>query len=95
MERVSISRLKDQLSAYLKKVQAGQTVLVMDRGTPVARLVGLDPGADPEGRRERLIASGVLKPGTVPPAPDPGKPVNLGPQARVLEALLLERREGR
>ena len=39
MMRVSISKLKDQLSAYLKIVRAGQTVVVTDRNQPVAQLV--------------------------------------------------------
>ena len=95
MERVSISRVKDQLSAYLRKVRVGQTVLITDRGRPIAKIVGLDPRSDPQGRRERLIAKGVLKPATLPPAADHEAPLDLGPDARVLEALLEERRDGR
>ena len=51
MERVSISKLKDQLSAYLKKVQAGETVVVTDRNKPVARLT---PISASENESERI-----------------------------------------
>ena len=42
MERVTISQLKNSLSAYLKKVRAGQTVLILDRDEPIAMLERVD-----------------------------------------------------
>jgi len=46
MKKTSVSYLKAHLSAELKAVQAGETVVVMDRDHPVARLVPLaEPGA--------------------------------------------------
>ena len=42
MKRSSVSYLKAHLSAELKAVQAGETVIVMDRDHPVARLVPLE-----------------------------------------------------
>lgn len=95
MERVSISRLKDQLSAYLKRVQAGETVLVMDRGKPVARLERTDPELEEDARYRRLVAAGIVRPGKRPANAVPILPVDLGPNPGVLEALLEERREGR
>jgi prevent-host-death family protein len=46
MTTASVSEAKNQLSALLRLVQAGQSVLITDRGTPVARLepVRLGPG---------------------------------------------------
>ena len=41
MKRSSVSYLKAHLSAELKAVQAGETVVVMDRDHPVARLMPL------------------------------------------------------
>ena len=62
MTTVSISDLKANLSRYLREVRRGGEVQVLDRGTPVARLV--PPTADDdEGIRERLIGTGVLRPG--------------------------------
>jgi prevent-host-death family protein len=46
MKSVKISELKARLSAYLADVRGGETVVVCDRATPVARLVPLDKGED-------------------------------------------------
>lgn len=42
---VKISELKAKLSAYLSAVRRGTTVTILDRRTPVARLVPLEPGS--------------------------------------------------
>ena len=69
MSTASVSELKARLSAYLREVRQGGEVQVLDRGKPVARLVSLDAGrveqndADHQ-RRQRLIASGILRPGS-------------------------------
>ena len=39
MKRVRITQLKAHLSEYLRAVQAGETVAVLDRETPVAQIV--------------------------------------------------------
>lgn len=39
MKRVKIGRLKDQLSAHLRAVEAGAEVEVTDRDRPIARIV--------------------------------------------------------
>ncbi len=44
MAQATISQLKDGLSAYLRQVKLGESVLIFDRKTPVARLVPLDAG---------------------------------------------------
>jgi prevent-host-death family protein len=65
MTRASVSDLKAHLSRYLREVRRGGEVQIVDRGVPVARLVGLAPptaGAEAE-RRDRLIRAGVLRPG--------------------------------
>jgi len=46
MLKAKISELKSRLSAYLARVRAGESVLVLDRATPVARLVPLDGQGD-------------------------------------------------
>ena len=62
MTTASISELKANLSRYLRVVRRGGEVQVLDRGTPVARLV--PPAAnDDGGARERLITKGMLRPG--------------------------------
>jgi prevent-host-death family protein len=39
---VNVAELKNHLSAYLRKVQAGQEFVVRDRNLPIARLVPID-----------------------------------------------------
>ena len=62
MTTVSVSDPKANLSRYLREVRRGGEVQVLDRGTPVARLVppSVDDG---EGIRDRLISAGLLRPG--------------------------------
>lgn len=66
MTSVSISELKAQLSRYLREVRRGGEVQVLDRGKPVARLTGIpaQTPSDDESRRDRLLRSGVLRPGS-------------------------------
>ena len=44
MSKVGVADLKAHLSQHLRKVRRGQTVTVLDRDTPIARIVpyGLD-----------------------------------------------------
>ena len=50
MIRATISEVKDGMSAYLRRVKAGETVLVTERRTPIARIVPV--GLDAEGGKE-------------------------------------------
>ena len=97
MERVSVSKLKDKLSAYLRKVQDGQTLLVTDRNKPVARLGPVAQAMSTTQRIARLVEQGIA---SLPKAPPLSieeirrmRPVALG--AKLLEALLEERESGR
>lgn len=42
MKRAKVSELKARLSEFLAGVRAGETVIVCDRVTPIARLVPID-----------------------------------------------------
>ena len=94
MKKASISELKNQLSAYLQRVRAGQTVIVYDRDRPIARI---DRVAD-EDDDERIAQ--LQRAGTITP---PSEPLPLDvlrtplPRAghSVLDALLEEREAGR
>ena len=62
MDKASISSLKNSLSAYLRKVRAGHTVIIYDRNVPVARLVRIE---DTDGSSDRLLklrSEGVTRP---------------------------------
>ena len=46
MKRAMVSELKTHLSAYLAEVRRGQSVVVCDRTTPIARLVPYEADED-------------------------------------------------
>jgi len=46
MSDVKVSELKAKLSAYLSEVRRGETVVVYDRSTPIARLVPFEREPD-------------------------------------------------
>jgi len=101
METVSITKTKNNLSALIDKVKRGETILITDRGRPVARLVTAVDEVDPEarhGRIERLERAGILRRGggsEKRPALE-GPPTRRRPQRpSALAALLDERERGR
>jgi antitoxin (DNA-binding transcriptional repressor) of toxin-antitoxin stability system len=63
VDKATISQLKNRLSAYLKKVRAGATVVVLDREQPIARIERIDAGGHPSDRLLRLERSGQLRRG--------------------------------
>jgi prevent-host-death family protein len=58
---VKIAQLKAQLSAYVQAARRGQSVVVCERETPVARLVPYTEGGEPLTVREPLRAWGATK----------------------------------
>jgi prevent-host-death family protein len=62
MRTAKISELKAKLSAHIQYVKNGEEVLILDRNTPVARLVPAEPVDDYDERERRLIAKGILIP---------------------------------
>jgi prevent-host-death family protein len=62
MRTAKISELKAKLSAHIQYVKNGEEVLILDRNTPVARLVSAGPVEDNDARMRRLIAKGIITP---------------------------------
>lgn len=100
MRTASITETKNNLSALLDQVREGQSVLIMDRNRPIARLepVGAAEDEPASGRLARLERSGAVRRGRGKldveafgrmPLPKPRR------GASVVKALLDERREGR
>jgi prevent-host-death family protein len=99
MKRTSITDAKNGLSALIERVRHGESIIIEDRGVPVARLESVAaPGRrDVEGRAARLQRQGVLRPPlsstpkrvltTPPPTPSGG--------AILSDAVIAERRDGR
>jgi prevent-host-death family protein len=46
MKEVKIAALKSRLSHHLRQVRAGEALMVLDRSTPIARIVPIDAGDD-------------------------------------------------
>jgi prevent-host-death family protein len=64
-QRVGIAELKARLSNYLRAARRGETVIVYDRDTPVARLVPYEGGPRdtlPVRRATRALRSVKLPP---------------------------------
>ena len=66
MITASVTEAKNNLSKLLKKVKHGESVLILDRNVPVARLEPLAPGSTEadEARLLDLERRGLLKRGT-------------------------------
>lgn len=94
MERATVSKLKDNLSAYLRKVRAGHTVVIYDRDVPIAcieRIESSDRGRD---RLALLRAQGLTRPATRALSMERLRevlPRDLPRNARLAEALREER----
>ncbi|MDA2923400.1 type II toxin-antitoxin system prevent-host-death family antitoxin [Acidobacteria bacterium AH-259-L09] len=61
MKRAMISELKARLSSYLAAVRKGETVIVCDRQTPIARLIPYGREEDSLQIREPSRRAGELK----------------------------------
>ena len=78
MRTAKISELKAKLSAHIEYVKRGEEVLILDRNTPVARLVAVEPIEDYDEQTRRLIANGILIPARDPHNRAGFKPVPAG-----------------
>ena len=97
MKRTAVSTLKATLSACLAKVKAGDEVLVMERGKPIAKLVPLAKDSDGTfAQLHDLARAGLVRVGRgTLPAGFWKRPRPKDRKGRALQALLAERAEGR
>jgi prevent-host-death family protein len=84
MKRAKISELKAKLSAYLRNVRNGETVLVVDRTTPIAKLMPIEA-------EDEVV---IVGPSGPTPALKRVKPVRLRKKIDIVE-LLRESRDQR
>jgi prevent-host-death family protein len=78
MASTGIRELKDNLSRYIRRIEAGERIAITAHGRVVAELV--PPGSSRQGRRasrfDELVADGVIR------APlEPGDPTRTGPRS--------------
>ena len=96
MKTATITEAKNGLSALIDRVRAGESVVITDRGVPVAVLEPVSGRVDLEDRMQRLERAGVVRRGTGKP------PIELirtpGPKLKdglsIVDAVLEERRSG-
>jgi prevent-host-death family protein len=98
MKKANIAELKNRLSHYLDRVKRGETILVMDRKTPVARIVPTPPPArmsdeETEAWLRDMEAKGILRVGARKGVPEILRtpPPGMRP-TRAVEALIEDRR---
>jgi prevent-host-death family protein len=98
MRVATITEAKNGLSALIDRVRAGESVLIVDRGTPVARLESaVSASPDAEGRIARLERVGAVRAARKAPASEllSTSPPTPRAAASAVAALIEERREGR
>ena len=96
MTTATVSKLKASLSEYLRRVKAGEEVVVSERGRPIAKLVPMTGGDALPDHLAEMARQGLARAGTrrlsrafwnLPRPRDP--------KATVRKALLEEREQGR
>ena len=97
MRSATVTETKNQLSSLLQEVQRGQTVLIVSRNRPVARLEPVaSPGGDqPEARIGRLEHDGVVQWAQGGPLQRVLTEPPPTPERSALAAILEEREAGR
>jgi len=68
MNTVNIANLKAKLSHFLRRVRNGDTIIVLDRHVPVARIVPHEPDTDDDAVPSRKPAA-LLSDFRIPPKP--------------------------
>lgn len=97
MKTATITQAKNGLSRLIDRVRAGESIVILDRGIPVARLEPITTDREQTGRIRRLERAGLIRAATAPP------PIRMlleaGPElpagVSAVELLLEERRSGR
>ena len=98
MKTATLTETKNNLSALIDQVRHGETILVLDRGRPVARIESAVTAiAEADGRLARLERNGLVRRATMPiPRELLGQePPSARDGASALAALLEERENGR
>ena len=92
VERIGIRELRNETSRVVRRVKAGERIIVTIDGIPAAQLVPLDGGSRPRTMEELVATGAVIPPRTTAP-PRPADPVRLPPGSRTTTEILMEDRE--
>jgi len=93
---ISIRELKNQLSRYLRKVAAGDEVVITSHNRPVARLTRVEKISEEEPTRQELLRRLKTMPGVyVAKGGKPkgaNRPIKIKPGEKSLADIVLEER---
>jgi len=89
MRTATITEAKNGLSALLDQVKAGESVLITDRGIPVARIDPVSATDDPEGWLLRLERKGLIRRGNGMPPDELLRRMREIPRTRLPEGMSL------
>ena len=97
MRKATITETKNQLSAVLDSVRNGETVLILDRGQPIARIEPVSGAEGEDARVARLERAGAVRraKGKLRRRLLDDPPPSAARGASALETLLEEREQGR
>ena len=86
--KVGVRELRAGLSGWLDRVQAGDEVVVTERGKPVARLVPMQH----KSRLQELIEQGTVTPAARPKQPIDRSTLPRLPPGKTLSDIVIEQR---
>jgi prevent-host-death family protein len=87
--QVGIKELRDGLSRYVGDVHAtGRSLIITDRGKPIAKLVPLEPWDE---RYARLVAEGAITPPSKPRGKIPRPTIRLTPGPTMADIVVEQR----
>ena len=96
MKRATISQAKNHLSQLLASVKRGETVLILERDRPIARIVPIEASQQSDDERlADLERRGIIRRAAKPPRKTLPPPLDWPEGASLLEALLADREEAR
>ena len=88
--RVGTRELKSKLSEYLRRVKAGETIIVTERGKTIGQIVPVKPTL--EQRLRALVDSGIVE--WDGKKFQPSKPVARNRSSKQVSDLVIEDRDG-
>jgi prevent-host-death family protein len=91
MKRVSVTDLKNKLSQYLRLVKEGETIEVMERSVPIARLQGIPKAGGDDAHLDRLVRDGIVSKARRKPDRTLVKEPPIPSSGDIVEALIQER----
>jgi prevent-host-death family protein len=91
---VGSRELKTRLGTYLEQVRRGDTIIVTDRGEPIAELRPITAATDPlDAALDRLASEGLITRASRKGPPTGFRPVRLPAGSSLTDAILEDRKD--